>query len=113
MRANRIIDIVHRDEPPETALQRLAKYGTALTVLPIEPGQQAIRVTGVGDLGVQDEFQQAVVVETQSELQFSVADVADPIEVGTDTTYDVRITNRGTRAATTPTAGHTRQKRGR
>lgn len=79
----------------------VAATGAAqLTVLPIEPGQQAIRVAAQGDLGIKDELQQAVVVETQSELQFSVADVADPIEVGSETTYDIRVSNRGTRAAT-------------
>ncbi len=42
---NRIIDFLRRDETPETALVRLAEYGTALTVLPFDTAQQRYETT--------------------------------------------------------------------
>lgn len=71
-----------------------------LTALPIEVGEQKFRVQSRADLGLQKVFEQAVQVEGLSELQFSVADVADPIEVGSDTVYEIKLTNRGHKPAT-------------
>ena len=39
-------------------------------------------------------------VDAVSELVFSIADLNDPIEVGTDTTYEVRVANKGSKPAT-------------
>lgn len=71
-----------------------------LITIPIEPGEQKLRVEGRADLGLADSREQAVVVESVAQLLFDVADSADPIEVGSDTTYQVRIVNQGTKAAT-------------
>lgn len=70
-----------------------------LVVVPTEPGEQRIRVEGKADLKLEHAFEQPVLVETLSELQFSVVDTADPIEVGSETTYEIRLQNRGSRAA--------------
>lgn len=70
-----------------------------VVVVPIEPGEQRLRVSGRGDLNLEHTSEQAVMVETLSELQFAVADTADPIEVGSETTYDLRVMNRGSRTA--------------
>jgi uncharacterized repeat protein (TIGR01451 family) len=70
-----------------------------LIVVPTEPGEQRIRVEGKADLRLEHAFEQPVLVETLSELQFSVVDAADPIEVGSETTYEIRLQNRGSRAA--------------
>jgi uncharacterized repeat protein (TIGR01451 family) len=34
------------------------------------------------------------------QLSFTIADKADPIEEGSDTTYEIRVVNKGTRTAT-------------
>ncbi|MFM7073297.1 MAG: hypothetical protein ACKO38_16035, partial [Planctomycetota bacterium] len=70
-----------------------------LVVVPAEPGEQRIRVEGKADLRLEHAFEQPVLVETLSEIQFSVADTADPIEVGSETTYEIKLQNRGSRAA--------------
>lgn len=71
-----------------------------LTAVAIEPGEQKIVLEGKADLGVKDSFDHIVRVESVPELEFSVKDTADPIEVGSDTTYEIRVVNRGTRTAT-------------
>ena len=71
-----------------------------LTALPIETGQQKVRVEGRGDLGLSATFEQDVVVEGLAELFFQVADQADPIEVGSQTVYEVQIVNQGSKTDT-------------
>ena len=71
-----------------------------LTAVAIEPDEQKIVLEGKADLGVKDSFDHIVRVESVPELEFSVKDTADPIEVGSDTTYEIRVVNRGTRTAT-------------
>lgn len=88
-----------------------------LVVVPTEPGEQRIRAEAKADLRLEHAYEQPVFVETLSELQFSVVDAADPIEVGSEASYEIVVQNRGSRAATnvrvavefpselTPTAG--------
>ena len=71
-----------------------------LTAIAVEPGEQKVRLEGTANLGVQAEFEHIVKVESVPELEFSVKDTADPIEIGSDTTYDVKVVNLGTRTAT-------------
>ncbi|MHB0959266.1 MAG: hypothetical protein ACYC0X_23660 [Pirellulaceae bacterium] len=69
-----------------------------VTVLPIEPGIHKLKADGHAELGLQHMCEHEVVVEGLAELSFSVADVADPIEVGSDTAYEIRVLNRGSKA---------------
>ena len=71
-----------------------------LVAVPIEPGEQRLRVEGKADLGLTAASEQIVQVEARSELAFNIVDVNDPIEVGTDTAYEIRVSNNGTRPAT-------------
>lgn len=71
-----------------------------LVATPVETGEQKIRVEGKADLGLSVVSEQSVQVDAASELVFSISDLNDPIEVGTDTTYEVRVSNRGSRPAT-------------
>jgi uncharacterized repeat protein (TIGR01451 family) len=57
-------------------------------------------VEAKANLGLSDSREQSVVVEGVAQLLFDVIDSADPIEVGSDTVYQVRIVNQGTKAAT-------------
>ncbi|MGV3606394.1 MAG: hypothetical protein ACO1RA_08290 [Planctomycetaceae bacterium] len=77
------------------------KKGTVkLTVLPVEAGEQVLRVDGRGDLGLSATQEQVVQVEGVTELAYSIADLADPVEVGGENTYEIRVVNNGSRAVT-------------
>ncbi|MFO0012513.1 MAG: hypothetical protein ACK553_07215 [Planctomycetota bacterium] len=70
---------------------------TEFTVLPVEEGKSAVRMTSDAEgLGVES-IQRDVQVEGQSELTFDIDDDHDPIETGGVTTYTVQLTNIGTR----------------
>lgn len=71
-----------------------------LTTLPIEAGDQELRVEGRAESGLQHAIAKAVQVEGLAELTFTVADVASPIEVGSDTTYVIRVQNNGSKTDT-------------
>jgi len=71
-----------------------------LTALPIEAGEQKLSVEGTGRLGIAAQFQHVTTVEALTELTFAVLDTQDPIEVGSETTYEIRVTNNGNKVAT-------------
>jgi uncharacterized repeat protein (TIGR01451 family) len=77
-----------------------ASGSVQLTTLPVEAGEQKLRVEGRSANGLTAEFEQLVSVDAIAELPFSVADLADPIEVGSETTYEIRLANRGAKDAT-------------
>ena len=68
-----------------------------LTLLPVEEGEQAIRLEAAADLGVREQHEQSVTVDSLAELTFQLADSADPIELGAETTYEIRLANSGSR----------------
>ncbi|QDU25490.1 Large cysteine-rich periplasmic protein OmcB precursor [Anatilimnocola aggregata] len=71
-----------------------------LTAMPQEVGDQKLRIEGRADLGLNTAFEQVVSVDAAAELIHTIADLSDPIEVGSDTTYEVKVTNIGTKSAT-------------
>ncbi len=71
-----------------------------LVALPVEAGELMLHVEGKAGQGLQHEASQAVLVEGVSAIMFEVVDLADPIEVGGETTYEVRVVNQGSKAAT-------------
>lgn len=71
-----------------------------LTAMPIEPGEQRLRIEGRAGLGLAAEGEQVIQVEQSAELVHSVNDVEEVIEVGSETTYEVHVKNTGTKAAT-------------
>lgn len=71
-----------------------------LTAMPTEVGDQKLRIEGRADLGLNTAFEQVVSVDASAELVHTIADLSDPIEVGGDTTYEVRVKNIGTKTAT-------------
>jgi uncharacterized repeat protein (TIGR01451 family) len=77
-----------------------ASGSVQLTTLPVEAGEQKLRVEGRSTSGLTAEFEQIVTVDAISELSFTVADLADPIEIGSETQYEIRIFNRGAKDAT-------------
>lgn len=78
-----------------------AKAGTvSLTAMPIETGEQKLRVEGRAAVNLQATSEQIILVDAAAELLHTIADLSDPIEVGSETGYEVRVTNVGTKAAT-------------
>ena len=67
----------------------------AFEVLPTGIGQQVIRVEAQAPLGQRPQTEHQLQVDGVSELTFTVADTNDPIEVGSETTYAIRIQNEG------------------
>ncbi|QDT12464.1 hypothetical protein [Stieleria marina] len=74
-----------------------ANDSVPLTLLPVQEGARSIQLEAKADLGVIAKNEQRVDVESLAELTFSVADSADPIEVGTETTYEIKVVNQGSR----------------
>jgi uncharacterized repeat protein (TIGR01451 family) len=71
-----------------------------VTTLPVEPGQQIIRFSTSDESGLSAEMEHPVLVEGIAAINFEVVDVDDPIEVGGQTTYEIRVVNQGSKAAT-------------
>lgn len=71
-----------------------------LTAVAIESGEQKLRIEGTGKLGVAAEAEHTTTVEGLSELAFSVEHKEGPIEVDKETTYEIRIVNKGNKTAT-------------
>jgi uncharacterized repeat protein (TIGR01451 family) len=76
------------------------KGSVELVAMPIEPGEQTIQIEGKAQQGLTDEAKQDVLVEGLAAIMFEVRDVEDPIEVGGETTYEIRVVNQGSKAAT-------------
>jgi uncharacterized repeat protein (TIGR01451 family) len=70
-----------------------------LVTMPIQAGQQAIRLRGTAQKGLAVEKEQPVVIEGIAAILFQVADTVDPLEVGGETTYEVHVVNQGSKAA--------------
>jgi len=70
-----------------------------MTALPIEEGEQKIRIEGKAQQGLTDATETSVVVEGVAAIYFEVVDLADPVEVNGETTYEVRVVNQGSKAA--------------
>ena len=71
-----------------------------LTAMPVEIGQQVLAVRATSDLGLSVERELPVTVEGIAAILFEVVDVDDPVEVGGETTYEIRVLNQGSKEAT-------------
>ena len=70
-----------------------------VTLLPSELGQQKVRAEARAARSLRQTDERQIQVEGFPELQFSVSDTEDPIDVGGETTYEILITNKGSQAA--------------
>ncbi len=95
----------HYDEASRAVYWRLEQLPTRetgtveLVTLPVESGQQSIKLRGAAQRVQAVEKEQPVVVEGIAAVSFHVADSVDPIEVGGETTYEVQVVNQGSKAA--------------
>jgi len=71
-----------------------------LTTLPVEAGQQVLRIESSAARGVTAQKEEAVLIEGASAIVFQVLDTADPVEVGGEMTYEVVVANDGSKEAT-------------
>ena len=70
-----------------------------VTALPVEPGELKLHVQGRAKQGLLDELDETVVVEGIAAILFELVDVHDPIEVGGETSYEIRVINQGSKSA--------------
>ena len=70
-----------------------------LVVMPLEAGEQKIRIEGRAEPGLVDMFEHTVMVEGLASLFFELSDSADPIEVGEETFYEIRLVNQGSKSS--------------
>jgi uncharacterized repeat protein (TIGR01451 family) len=71
-----------------------------LVAMPIEAGPQTLEVESRAGEGLSDQTQRQIVVDGLAAIMFEVRDLEDPIEVGGETGYEIRVVNQGTKAAT-------------
>jgi len=70
-----------------------------LTTLPLEAGDAKLLIKSKAQSGLKDEKEESVAIEGLAAINFHVADVKDPVELGGDTAYEVRVTNQGTKTS--------------
>ena len=71
-----------------------------LTAVPKDIGDQKIRVEGKAAMNLSDSGEHIVTVDGLAALLYTVKDLNDPIEVGGNTTYEIRVVNQGSKTAT-------------
>ncbi len=70
-----------------------------LVALPIEVGEHTIQIATKARQGLEDRTEARVVVDGIVSLMFEVVDVKSPIEIGGETTYEIRVVNQGSKPA--------------
>jgi uncharacterized repeat protein (TIGR01451 family) len=70
-----------------------------LTALPQQPGEAKLVITSTSTAGLKDQREETVSIEGLAAINFQLSDTSDPIEAGGQTSYEVRVTNQGTKAA--------------
>ncbi|TWU29875.1 DUF11 domain-containing protein [Bythopirellula polymerisocia] len=70
-----------------------------LVALPVEPGQHTLQISTKARDGLTDQTVKEVTVEGIAALMFEVIDRDDPIEVGGEANYEIRVMNQGSKAA--------------
>ena len=71
-----------------------------LVAMPIKQGEQQVRVQGKANRGLADQAEQSVDVEGVAAVLFTVADKVDPVELNGQTTYEIVVTNQGSKDST-------------
>ena len=70
-----------------------------MITMPVEPGQFNIKVHGAAQRGLAIEKEQPVVVEGLAAVLFQLSHTKDPVEIGGETTYEITVTNQGSKAS--------------
>ena len=75
------------------------KGHVTLTAIPTEPGELRLQIHGTAERGLSAQQEETILVEGVAAILFQVVDLADPIEVGGETTYEIQVLNQGTSSA--------------
>ncbi len=70
-----------------------------MSTLPTEPGELHLQINARARGNLADKVDETVFVEGIAAIMFEVVDVNDPIEVGGETTYEIRVMNQGSKAS--------------
>jgi uncharacterized repeat protein (TIGR01451 family) len=70
-----------------------------LQTLPTQAGEGSLRFVGSEATGLSAEKTHPVVVDGIPAISYQVSDSRDPVEVGGETTYEIRVENEGTKAS--------------
>lgn len=70
-----------------------------LTALPVEAGAHTVKAATRSQQGLEDRAERQLQVEGLAALKFAVVDSVDPVEVGGETAYEIRVMNQGSKAA--------------
>ena len=81
-------------------LARNVEAKVELKTMPVEVGSQPISFESFADLKIKSSAKQPLSVEHLVDVFFDIDDVVDPIEIGSNTSYRLRVVNQGTKAAT-------------
>ena len=68
-----------------------------LVLLPTEAGSGRINFHGEGEMNLAADTSCDVSIEGMAALSYTVASLSDPVEVGQDAVYEIRLSNRGTK----------------
>jgi uncharacterized repeat protein (TIGR01451 family) len=71
-----------------------------LTTLPLSAGEAKLLIKSTAQQNLADQREEVVAIEGLAAINFQLSDVNDPIEVGGQNTYEIRVTNQGSKAAT-------------
>ncbi|MDD3586555.1 MAG: hypothetical protein PHQ75_05190 [Thermoguttaceae bacterium] len=80
--------------------QNLPPGELELVVKPVQPGNGRIVLRGTGQNDLAAEVTQDITIDGLAALAYEVRSLTDPVEVGKEAVYEVRISNRGTKAST-------------
>ena len=70
-----------------------------LVALPVEAGEQVLQATTNAGPSLEDRTEKTVLIEGLAALTFEVTDLQGLIEVGGETTYEIVVANKGSKAA--------------
>ena len=71
-----------------------------LVLMPTETGSGKLTFRGEGAMNLAADTTHEIETDGISALSFTVASLSDPVEVGRDAVYEIRLTNRGTKEST-------------
>lgn len=70
-----------------------------LTTMPTEAGEHKLVLRGLAEKGVSAEKEQPVLIEGVAAIRFDLTSLANPIVRGSETGYEIRVMNQGSKAA--------------
>ncbi|MGA2033366.1 MAG: CARDB domain-containing protein [Thermoguttaceae bacterium] len=71
-----------------------------MVTMPVEPGQQSIKLRATAQRGLTAEKEQPISIEGIASVLFQVVSDKNPVEVGGETNYEIHVANQGSKAAT-------------